>query len=189
MALLDGLVFGLAAARMTGGQFRRLAHVRIRFEGVFLGCMAIQLVASNWVSIPTPDVVALWALWVIPAAVASVIAALNLRTRGMYVVLAGLCLNLWVVLANAGMPVLVEAGTIVGMDTSAMHARLDASWLHVPASSATRWLVFADVIPLPGPAWHASVISLGDVLLSAGVGYLLFCAMHAGELEGQSKRL
>jgi hypothetical protein len=116
-------------------------------------------------------------MWVLPAVLVAAIAGLNWRQPGMGLVSLGVVLNIVVVVLNAGMP--VSVASIAGVPADQVARAIDRSWLHVVVDSKTAALLLADVIPIPGPSWHRSLVSLGDVIMSFGVGYAVFVGAHA----------
>lgn len=88
---------------------------------------------------------------------------LNRSQAGMKIAGAGIVMNLLVIAANGGMPVLPEAVELAGGSIS---TNLDA--MHVLLTTSSYLPFLADIIPLPG-----SVISLGDVFLAVGLGVFI----------------
>lgn len=179
MLLLDALVLSTVAALVTGGRLRRLGSVELRGEGMLLAVLVFQLVV---VRLPlggvVPELVLVYGAWVMPGLILVSILALNHRSPGLRIALVGVALNIVVVALNAGMP--VQAASMASVPAS-FASYLDSSWLHVPVDPATRFTILADILPVPGPAWHRGLVSLGDVLLVAGVGYFVFSSMHASD--------
>lgn len=89
---------------------------------------------------------------------------LNKRTIAFIAMAAGVALNLIVVAANGGMPVLAHAMPVAATDQ-----------IHIRMTAATRLTWLADIIAVPGPV--NMLISPGDILLGAGVFILLFQGM------------
>ena len=174
--MLDGLLLGVVAALLTGGRLRNLEHLELKGGPILLTALLAQVFLPRIVpETGLPPWAELGVFWIVPALVAMTVAALNWHQPGMGLVAAGIGLNLVVVVLNGGMPVSLASVSTVMADSAV--SALDRSWLHIPASSATNLLFLADVIPVPGPAWHRGLVSLGDILMSAGAGYWAFVAM------------
>ncbi len=177
MILLDGLVLGIVVGLLTRGSLTALANHRLRGAGLFVALLAVQVLAPR-LPLELSETVLLRVFWTVPAIGCLVLAMLNVREPGFALVATGFALNILVVTMNSGMPVLVANAEIVGAQLEAVDAAIAKSWLHVPAGIDSTLLWLADVIPVPGPAWHRGLISLGDVLLSMGIGLYIFARMH-----------
>jgi hypothetical protein len=108
-------------------------------------------------------------------------AAANIRLAGMVLILIGLALNLTVIAANQGMPVtrhaLIashQAGTLKELQKSsgAKH------FLAQPGKVLLEPL--ADVIPIGSPI--DQILSVGDIVVYAGVVWLIVAAMRGRPL-------
>lgn len=177
MILLDGIVLGVVVGLLTGGSLTSLANHRLRGAGLFVALLAVQVLAPR-LPFEMSENVLLRVFWTLPAIGCLVLAIINIREPGFALVATGFVLNIVVVTMNSGMPVLVANAEIVGAQLEAVDAAVAKSWLHVPARADSTWLWLADVIPVPGPSWHRGLISLGDILLSTGVGLYIFARMH-----------
>ncbi len=180
--LLDAVLFSTIVGLVTGGKLRRLGSVTLRGEKLLLAVLVLQL---SLVRLPLggylPESVLVYGAWMLPALVLVSTLFLNRRTPGFTVALIGVGLNIIVVSLNGGMP--VQGASMASVPTR-FGAFLDASWLHIPIEPSTRLAVLADILPVPGPAWHRGLVSLGDVLLVAGVAFFVFLTMHMPEPEG-----
>jgi hypothetical protein len=169
LAMLVGLLFG--------GTFESLVTTKVRWLWLVYIGFIVQITALMWS--PQwleggPEVVVL-ALTNVPIAI---FMALNHRLPGMIIAAAGLALNLLVISANGAMPVATGAATGVNSeieDSGVKHEWLDES-THFP------WL--ADVIPVKP---IGSVLSLGDILLAAGIGYFVFAQMTRSRYKGRHR--
>ena len=94
----------------------------------------------------------------------------NRTLPGIPLIAAGLLLNATVIFANGAMPVSVPAAERAGIGTTSLRLHQDA--LREPLDERTRFALLADRVPVPAPGW-AQVVSLGDLLVAAGVGLLL----------------
>jgi hypothetical protein len=102
----------------------------------------------------------------------------NAALPGMPLVAVGFLLNAVVVTANGAMPVSQDAADRVGISTVGLYRHADAK--HELVDSATLLSPLADVIPvpLPGPvSFGSNVVSVGDIVLAAGIGILVVNGM------------
>lgn len=100
----------------------------------------------------------------------------NLTVSGVPLMTAGLVLNFLVVAANGAMPVSLAAAQRAGLDIGGLLSGTSPRHELATDRTALSWL--GDVIPVALP-WRAEVVSIGDVLLAAGLALLIVTAMRA----------
>ena len=165
------IVIGLAVCVgfAAGGSLRPFERFRVHWWGVALAGLALQgIPLASGVSRPVGTVVLIGSYALLGA-----FAWVNRRLPAVWLVMAGLALNLLVIGVNGGMPVsaaaLETAGAsaegLVGTGTLKHH-------LMGPTDDLTP---LGDVIGIPPPI--GTVISIGDVLLYAGVAILVVAVM------------
>jgi hypothetical protein len=179
--ILVVIVAALLVGVARGGTMANLAQLQLdRWPLVFLALL-VQAAGSfaGLLGAPAPS------LWYVlgmvgSAALITVFVARNRALPGMTLVALGFVLNALVVVANGAMPVDQDAADRVGISTIGLYQNVDAK--HELADSSTRLRPLADVIPvpLPGPlARGGNVVSIGDVVLAAGIGVLVVNGMLA----------
>jgi hypothetical protein len=175
-----GLAVLLALA--LGGSFAGWAHLRVRWWPLAIGALAVQLVLHN-PPIDQQPWALMWGPWVWVSAMLSMLAVLvrNSLMPGAAVspwriAALGVALNVVVVAANGGyMPQLAEARDIVRGVAQAAEQDQSVHLRNVaPVGPETRLAWLGDVIPQPAWLPRANVVSLGDLLLSLGLGYWAF---------------
>lgn len=176
LMLLYGIVPAFVLGVVTGGRVGNLSALRLKFESVLVVLLILVTLAPS-LDIPLSDSLLVVVAWIFPVVVCIVVAVLNLKTPGFALMGIGLLLNLIVVAANSGMPVLAS-NIAVTQDASSATAAIASSWLHIPVDPDTRMLILADVIPTHGPKALRAMLSVGDLLLMIGVGRLIFMGMH-----------
>jgi Family of unknown function (DUF5317) len=162
VALLTGGLLGLA----TGGRLASLADVPLRWWGALAAGVALQVLAGpiGLGGRPGTTAVAGSYLCLIAFGLA------NRALGGMPVVIVGLLLNATVILANGGMPVRAEAVASVGLDPDELDAADLGAKRHLEGPD-DQLTFLGDVLPLRP---LGEVVSVGDVVLAAGVAGLLF---------------
>jgi hypothetical protein len=170
MALIFIVLAGsLAAGLALGGSVRGWERVSLRWWGLAPLGVALQAVPvpTGWHDRDTIGASLLVASYII--LLAFVVA--NRRARGASLIGAGLVLNLAVVAPNVGMPVSPDAVRVAAGDSAqAVHLPQDETKHHVMThEDVLRSL--GDVIPVPPP--FRLVLSVGDVLLYAGIGWFV----------------
>ena len=170
------VVASVIAGAIAGGRLRGLAEVRPRWWGLAFAGLAMQ-------SAPLPDLPGP-AGEVLPAGLivgsyALLIAFVlrNARLAGAPLLAVGLAMNLAVIAANGGMPVSEESLLASGQPqaVAVLRARPDAKHhLMTPQDVLTP---LADVIAVPPPL--AVVVSVGDLVMYAGLAWSVVSAMRA----------
>ncbi len=181
MIFLYSLALGVLLGYALRGRLSGLTALQLRGLWLVLVSLAIQLLifplfASEPI-VPYGTAVlhgisyGLVVLWLI----------LNLRIRPLLAIGAGAVLNLAVVLANGGF-IPASAGALRG---SGLHgvaeivARGQTYGNLVLMDSTTRLNFLGDVIPLPSWLPFAAAISAGDVLIMAGIVWLVAAGMRS----------
>jgi hypothetical protein len=179
------VVIGLAVVVgfIAGGSLRPFEKLKLHWWGAALVGLALQGIPSA--SGVTESIG--WALLIASYGALIAFAWINRRLPAVWLVIAGLALNVLVIGVNGGMPVsasaLETAGTpadgLVGAGTVKHH-------LMGPEDVLTP---LADVIGIPPPI--GAVISIGDVLLYAGLAVLVVMVMlgRSGENHRPPARL
>jgi hypothetical protein len=165
------IVIGLAVGvgLLAGGSLRPLERVKLHWWGIALGGLALQGISLTSSFDPPVGSFLLIASYALLLAFAWI----NRRLPAAWLVITGLVLNIVVIAVNQGMPVsasaIETAGAraegLVGSGTGKHH-------LMGPEDTLTP---LADVIGIPPPI--GAVISIGDVLLYAGVAALVVALM------------
>lgn len=154
---------------MSGGVLRGIEAIRLKSEWVILAAFVVQGVARGRLLGTVASSYAL-IVWVAVSCLLVILLAVNHERRGALVAVAGVLINLDVVLLNVGMPVLVEASS------RALTAIAGSGGFYQLASSGT-------VAPWAGDALalrfmnQAEFLSPGDVLLAVGVAVMVAAAM------------
>lgn len=176
--LTGGIILGLVLGLLLGGKLEHLAAIRLRFLPLLFAAVIIRFgteIALGW-GIPLADTLRvpllgtaygllLFAVWH------------NRWYPGMALAFVGVGANALAITANGGwMPVWMPA-----FEASGLTPPLD-SVLHfaLPAQIGPEFLFrlgpLGDIIPIPFAPFQ-NVASLGDVFLTAGLGFFLFATL------------
>lgn len=170
MILLAAIALGLALVPLSGGTFYTLSHANFHAPALLPVALALQTLPPA--ALRVTDVARAEALtvvcWIAGALLLILVCWRNRHLHGMRVVALGVLCNAVVIVLNSGMPVGIDALRLLG-DVEGALRFLSESPLYQLESELTRLLVLADVMPLPGPPSIRAVVSLGDLLLFAGV--------------------
>jgi hypothetical protein len=175
----------LVIAVVIGGDVRRLSQLRIHHIELLLAAFAAKVsVALLGTTHAAAAVNAARPLNVIGAALLLAVVWFNRRIPGAYLFGAGLTLNLIVILTFGGrMPVLIPRNID---PNSAVLATLKGGLdpLHVALQHPQGLWFIGDVFAIPGIGGHSSLVSIGDLLMAAGIAWLIIrCSQPAPALK------
>ena len=161
--LIEVIVVGILIGLLTGGNFRRLADIRLVGIELLIAAFIMQSLVSS-VSAWRPEL----GHFLLIASYLLLLAGLsrNKLTMGISLMATGVFLNLVVIFANGGMPVKIDAWPAGFSDH-----------IHIQLSKATRLPWLGDVVTWPLPGSLGGLVSIGDILLSVGVFALIIQGM------------
>ena len=165
--VLPSFLIAVAIGYARGGRLAALGRLRLRWQGLAIVGLALQIVLWPGGSWP---LVYLYVSFVILATFAIV----NIRTTGFALILAGIALNFAVIVVNEGMPVSRAAIVASGQASTMDELVNDGGAKHHLATEDDRVRFLGDVIAI-GPLEQA--ISVGDVLTYGGVMMFIAAAM------------
>ncbi len=171
MPALLALGLGLGLGLACGGRIGALSELRLRGELLIVPLFVAQALLRGRLPGMSESANLAIPVWVAVSLSLAACLFLNLRVRGSFVLAMGFVTNAIVVLANQGMP--VSATTLT---TASILVNGVASGFYVIAGPSTLGSFAGDVMPAQlGSA--TLMISVGDVLLMAGVCTMLISAM------------
>ena len=178
ITLLVVVVLALAAGLARGGSIDALASTRARWVSlIFAGLVlqtALDLWDPPWLSSSTGLIVVIASNLLVAAFL-----VLNNGLPGAWIAGCGLALNVIVVAANGAMPVAPEAAQAGGAEIA---RRGSIKHEAMGPSTALPWL--GDVLPVPV---FREVLSAGDILLTAGIGRLVYKRTAEGRQRGRHR--
>lgn len=176
---------GIIGGLLAGGRIANLLSVRLRFGLLILAALvlryATQALLQRDIAIVDTLRVPLFGL-----AFGILIAALwlNRSQPGLLLAMVGVGANAIAILVNGGyMPVYVPAVEVVGLTSADL-----SSSFHVPLPDdlGPEFLLaagpFGDILPIAIP-FLSNVVSVGDVLLAAGIAWFLFSSIAHGTAD------
>ncbi len=178
--ILYGVLIGLVLRLVFGGRLDALLNVRLRFALLLLAALVVRYGTQIAIAAGVPFVDSL-RLPLYAIAFSTLVAALwlNRSQPGLLVVMGGVASNAIAILANGGfMPVYLPVLKVAGLSTADLSPTFNVA---LPTSLDLQFLLRAgplgDIIPFPIPPL-INVVSLGDVLMTIGLGWFVF-ATHA----------
>ncbi len=184
--LIGGIALGLVLGLLVGGRLERLADIRLRFLPLLFLAVIVRFATETVLGFG----VELWdALRVLLLGGAYGLLLFTLwhnRTYpGLALAFVGIASNTLVIVANGGrMPVwqpAFDASGLAGPLNSVLHVMVDGTG----PDFLLRLGPLGDVIPIP--IWPVqNVASLGDLFLTAGLGFFLFATLVRTPAETQA---
>src|SRR5262245_11484020 len=176
------VVFGVVLGYLLGGRLNRFENLRINRWGLAIAGAVLTGLVNFFPSLSIgsiPDTVVGPVLLATSYFLLAVFLISNRWIPGGYVMIAGLLLNLVVVVANGGMPVRAEAITTSGGDPAVLQDATVGKH-HLMSDDDVLWHL-GDVIGVPAPI--GVVLSPGDVLLYGGMIYSIVQIMRGRRRE------
>ncbi|CAN5762648.1 hypothetical protein BH23CHL2_BH23CHL2_01430 [soil metagenome] len=192
MILLIMIAIGFLIGIFSGGSLSGFGEARFRYIPLLLAGGLVQVIIFTEYVGTEPIVRELAPYLYVGALAAGLVAIyLNRHIFGMKVVFAGALLNFIVIAINGGsMPAREESLRIAGTleHVQNQHARIEAGedvqWPQLTfADDDTRLAFLGDVLPIPSAFPAANVVSIGDVLISAGAIVAIVWVMHLRPVE------
>jgi hypothetical protein len=164
----------LAIAVLIGGDVRRLSQIRIRHLELLVAAFAAKIAVALLGSVHTNAAVGVGRpLNVVGVLLLLSVAWFNREIPGALLFGLGLASNLIVILTFGGrMPVLLPQDLNPSSPAIAL-LRNGFDPLHVVIQHAQGLWFLGDVFTIPGIGGHASLVSIGDLTMAAGVAYLI----------------
>lgn len=177
MILLEAVVGGLIVALLTGGRLSGLQNERFRGEWLLLALLPAQLVWPNVAAILAVGRGVAVLVWLLMMSGLATVLLVNASRRWMLAFAGlGIALNILVIGLNGAMPVSIEAAESAGIPSARAVEVLKDDLVHEVLSARAVVPFLADVIAVPGPEWQRAVVSIGDLLLAAGLSLWAFAA-------------
>lgn len=172
MFMLYAVLIGLVIGVLVRGSLTRLASLEFRWGRLAVVGLLLQIVLfSGPVSATVGDLGV--PLYILSMVLVLVAIAANIRIAGLPIVALGAALNLLVIVANGGyMPASAEAYAIQGLEIPDGYSNI-----RFIAQPALPFL--GDAIALPSWLPLGNVISVGDLLIAAGIAAAIAAAMRS----------
>ncbi len=165
----------IVVALLRGGSLRNLAAVRLRWLPLVIAGFALQLLIFTPFTRSPLVGFATVPIYVLSMILLVIWVAANWRIPGIALIAIGLALNVIAITMNGGhMPVSPESARYAGtIDNYTSEGAFVANNSIATQDNVRFWLL-TDIIAIPKQVPFANVISIGDVLLTIGVGSLCY---------------
>jgi hypothetical protein len=172
------LLGAIAIGRMRGGSFEQLSHLPMHRAWLVAAAALLSAIGANGGRLGLPAKATYVGCTLTAALLVTVFVAFNRRLVGVPLVALGFALNAAVIVANGAMPVSHLAARHAGVEIDPVLSGDDARHELLTRHSRLRLLADVIAVPLPGPLRVGSnVVSVGDVVLAAGIGQLVTAGM------------
>ncbi len=186
--LLIAIALGVVAGLMAGGRISNLLSAQLRYGWLIVAGLLLRVI-TQWLIDQGVDVVDQLRLPLFTLSFGLLVVALwlNRSQPGLLLAMVGVAANGIAILLNAGyMPVYLPAVEMAGLTLADLSPTFNVL---LPEELGLDFLLaggpLGDVLPIAIPL-IANVISIGDVLLAAGVGWYLFSAIARGSADPES---
>ncbi|MDQ6884249.1 MAG: DUF5317 domain-containing protein [Candidatus Dormibacteraeota bacterium] len=175
MFLFFAVIAGaLAVAVLIGGDIRRLSHIRVNrpefLVAAFVAKVAVALLGTTHaqlaIDIARP-------LNIIGAVLLLLVVWFNRQIPGAILFGVGLGLNLLVIATFGGRMPVVLPHDVDPNSAMLMLLKSGLDPLHVWLQHPTGLWFIGDIFTIPSIAGHASLVSIGDLLMAAGIAWLI----------------
>ncbi len=172
--VVEAIIIGLIIGFFRNGRLNHLLN--IEFKGwylVFLGA-ALQIIPIAATRLTESVTMLQWAPF-IGIVLIWIAVGLNHKIKGFKIIALGALLNMVVMMLHGGkMPFNVDLANLTGITALAESVKSGtvANLIDMNGSAhILKWL--GKTIPLPPPYPMAKMVSLGDVIVSVGIGYFI----------------
>lgn len=183
--LLLGILIGVLVGLAVGGRVTNLLSAQLRF-GLLIVAGLLVRVATQWLLDQGVAIVDEFRLLLFATSFGLLVVALWLnRTQpGLLLAMVGIAANGLAVILNGGfMPVYLPALEVAGLTATELSPTFHTA---LPTELGWEFLLaggpLGDILPIAVPLL-ANVISLGDVLLAAGIAWFLFSTIARGSSD------
>ena len=170
------LALAVGVGLLAGGGLGRLGELELRRAWLVVAALGLQLAGSVLGGVAYPLGLLL------SVGLVGWFLMLNRGVRGVGLVALGLGANALVVGLNGAMPVSLDASGRAGISIQDILSGRDPR--HELATEQTRLQHLGDVVPVLLPL-RPEVVSVGDVLVAAGLAQLVVVGMGAGMGAGR----
>jgi DHA3 family macrolide efflux protein-like MFS transporter len=180
--LLIAVAIGIIAGLLAGGRIANLLSIQLRFGALIVLGLVLRFL-TLWLIDQDVDIVDQVRVALFALAFGSLVVALwlNRSQPGLLLAMLGVGANGLVIVLNGGyMPVYLPALEVAGLTVADLSPTFHTE---LPTELGLDFLLaggpLGDILPFGVPVL-ANVVSLGDVLLAAGVAWFLFSAIVRG---------
>jgi len=175
MLYLIIITFAIIVGLLRGGEIERLSNISIK--GFYLFVFALILRGSLFfVGLLKISIFFEYAniILIISYLVLIYVSLKNLRLPGFKYITMGVLLNGFVIIVNGGkMPVIINKQIAQYADAVTNLSEQGKNLIYSINNSNALFVFLGDVLPLPSPFPESSILSVGDILIFAGLFILI----------------
>lgn len=171
------VALAIVVALVRGGSLQQLASIKLRWIPLVIASLSLQLLIFTPIRATPLLTVATQPLYFCSLALLVIWVALNWRIPGMALMATGLLCNFLAIVANGGyMPASPEALRFAGKLGNFEQGSIVENNSIATTEQVRLWLL-TDIFALPSWLPLANVISIGDILITAGAAWLCYRTM------------
>ncbi|MEA2026965.1 MAG: MFS transporter, partial [Chloroflexota bacterium] len=178
----------IVAGLLAGGRLVNLLSAKLRFGALIVAGLLVR-VATQWLIDQGVDVVDQLRvlLFALSFGLLALALWLNRSQPGLLLAMVGVSANGLAIILNGGyMPVYLPAVEMAGLTAADLSPTFHTA---LPSELGLEFLLaggpLGDILPISVP-YLANVVSLGDILLAAGIAWFLFSAIARGSADPDS---
>ncbi len=175
--MIEIIIIMIIIALFKGGKVQNLYQIEIKKPRILVVMIILELISIFLLPLVlNPEREYIFKLvHMLSYGLLVILLFINRNLTGSKLFLSGGIANFLVMLVNKGkMPVSGKALLISGDISTYKLLNEGMSWTHKLMGSDTYLDILGDFIPIPKPYFYARIISIGDLLLSIGLGLLLY---------------
>lgn len=191
--VIETIILSLLLGKLMGGKIKNIGNLYINGWYLFVVSFSIEIISLLIVSRTNGNLsnmiennffyihIFIYLLLIIGL-------VMNIHEHGFKITLSGAILNfLSLCLNNGRMPVSINALKSSKLYTQLSLLEEGRIMTHVLADSSTRLLFLGDIIPIQQPYPFPKIISIGDILISLGLLFVVLSYMRKRyETEGKT---
>src|SRR5439155_9818892 len=175
MLRLAIMVLVIVVALLRGGSLRNLAALQLRWLPLVIAGFVLHLLIFTPFTRSPLVGFATVPIYVLSMILLVIWVAANWRIPGVALIAIGLALNVIAITVNGGhLPVSPESARYAGTIGNYASEGAFVANNSIATQDNVRFWLLTDIIAIPKQAPFANVISIGDVLLTIGVGSLCY---------------
>lgn len=169
--LVESAIIAIIFGKIRGGKFSRLSNLKFQKIWVFILALIIQagivLFGVNGNELVLKYLKELNTISYMLLLIGIII---NIRQRTLLIILLGMLLNIFVMIANRWRtPVAIDGLMLAGYSELADITLSGKLAFYIPLDAASKYGFLGKIVTIPPPYFFPQVLSIGDIFISLGL--------------------